>query len=87
MSDRDALLRRISAAQFAAWENHLFLDTHPNDELVLQNMMRHRKEANKLICEFEKKYGPLTTSDIYGDTRFAWLDSPWPWEPCKEVDR
>ncbi len=87
MKDREALLRRISEAQFAAWENHLFLDTHPNDDLTLQNMKRYRKQANELIAEYERRYGPLTVSDVYGDTRFAWLDSPWPWDLPKECER
>ena len=30
MSEKEALRRRIYAAEFASWELHLFLDTHPN---------------------------------------------------------
>lgn len=86
MNDRDALLRRISAAQFAAWETHLFLDTHPDDEAALQNMNRYRETANELIRDFEKQFGPLTIADVYGDTRFSWLDSPWPWDAERESE-
>ena len=31
MSEEQAMRRRIAAMQFAMWELHLFLDTHPNN--------------------------------------------------------
>ena len=36
MSEQEALRRRISAVQFAAWELHLFLDSHPNMNFALE---------------------------------------------------
>lgn len=83
---RDELLRKLSEAQFAAWETHLFLDTHPDDEAARKNLADYRQAARRLMEEFEKTYGPLTTRDPYGDTRFEWLNSPWPWDLTKEAD-
>ena len=31
MNEQERLLLRIRAMQFAQWELHIFLDTHPND--------------------------------------------------------
>lgn len=31
MTPREKLLLRLSSAQFARWELHMYLDTHPND--------------------------------------------------------
>ena len=84
---RAEMLRRLSAAQFAAWETHLFLDTHPDDAAAQAEHIRYREQANALLREFEKKFGPLTTADVYGDKRFEWLSSPWPWEVDREGDR
>ena len=83
---RAELLRRLSEAQFAAWETHLFLDTHPDDAAAMKNMATYQKAARQLMEEFEKTYGPLTARDLYGDTRFEWLNSPWPWDLDKEAD-
>ena len=83
---RAELLRKLSEAQFAAWETHLFLDTHPDDAAAMKNMATYQKVACQLMEEFEKTYGPLTARDLYGDTRFEWLNSPWPWDLDKEAD-
>ncbi len=80
MTEREKLLKQLSAAQFAAWETHIFLDTHPENQTALENMNRFREQANALTRQYESKYGPLTIADMYGDKRFEWLDSPWPWE-------
>ena len=84
MMTRDELLRRLSEAQFAAWETHLFLDTHPGDAAAMDNLASSQKEAAELRDEYEKRFGPLTAADLYGDTRYAWLNDPWPWEAAKE---
>ena len=42
---QNELFLKLSSAQFAMWELHVFLDTHPNN-----------KEAYAL----KEKYGPLT---------------------------
>ncbi len=85
MSSREALLRKISVARFAAWELHIYLDTHPNDKSALSKFQQYQKKANELTAEFEEKFGPLTANDEYGDSSWKWIQSPWPWE-CGEVN-
>ena len=79
MSEKDALRRRIYAVEFAAWELHLFLDTHPNNDEAARKLEEYRMRAQKLRKEFEEKYGPIgeTTQNT---SRWAWISDPWPWE-------
>ncbi len=80
MSDREMLLRRLSSAQFAAWEMHMYLDTHPNDRSALMAMQKYDERARALRQEYEKRFGPLRPMDMYGDTRSEWVRDPWPWD-------
>lgn len=79
MNEKDALRRRIYAVEFAAWELHLFLDTHPNNNEAAAKLEEYRMRAEKLRKEFEEKYGPIgeTTQNT---SRWAWISDPWPWE-------
>ena len=79
MNEKDALRRRIYAVEFASWELHLFLDTHPNNNEAAEKLEEYRRRAGKLRKEFEEKYGPIgeTTQNT---SRWAWISDPWPWE-------
>ncbi|MCD7775745.1 MAG: spore coat protein CotJB [Clostridiales bacterium] len=77
MNERTKLLHCYSAEQFAAWELHLFLDTHPDDKSALRLYDRHNARAMELKKEFEEKFGPLLSESAEG---CAWLKDPWPWE-------
>ena len=85
MSDREALLRKLSGAQFAAYEMRLYLDTHPNDRRALMSFQTYSDQAKQLRKEFEEKFGPITSPDGYGDGRWDWVNAPWPWENPKEA--
>lgn len=83
MNEQQKLLRRISTAQFAAWELHLFLDTHPCDSSASEMFEKYTNEAMLLKREYEQKYGPLTVSS---SNEADWLESPWPWENERSCD-
>ncbi len=80
MTDRKEELLNLSAAQFAAWETHLFLDTHKHNTEALKKLNKFNRQAREQKQAFEAKYGALTPSDIYGETKFEWVNNPWPWE-------
>ncbi len=82
MSERETLLRKLSAVQFAAWELHLYLDTHIDDPKAIAEHKKYTMKANELIKEFESKFGPL--SPAAAETSSEWLANPWPWDYCKE---
>ena len=55
LTDREILLKKISAYQFAALDLQLFLNTHPNDKKVLEKMKEYRDKSLPYIEEYEKK--------------------------------
>ena len=77
MNKREKLLRSISAVQFALWELHLYLNTHPADMEALSLHEQYEMKLAKLRAEYEEKYGPLTPMRGEG---IDWLKNPWPWE-------
>lgn len=80
--DKCKLLREISAVEFAAWELHLYLDTHPCDEKAMAMHKKYSARAQQLTEEYEETFGPLTHR---ADSGFQWIKNPWPWEN-KECD-
>ena len=82
MNNRENALLRLSAVQFSAWELHMYLDTHPNDELATKRYRKYKSEYEALLADFEQKYGPVT---LTSNTN-AWLSDPWPWDIIKECD-
>lgn len=77
MNEREKLLRNLSSAQFALWELHLYLNTHPGDMGALAMHEKYEIKYNKLKEEYEEKYGPLTPRRAEG---IEWLKNPWPWD-------
>lgn len=81
MSDNSqaAMRRKLGAMQFACWELHLFLDTHPNNCEAARRLEEYRQRLARAVKEHEEKYGPLgqTSSET---SRWAWINGPWPWQ-------
>ena len=87
MDNRDILLRKISAHEFAAWEIQIFLDTHPNNKMALDKKAAHEKKARELRELFEKEFGLLDSRTTCPMQRWEWIDDPWPWDSSKEAKR
>lgn len=83
MTDREKLLKQLSALQFAAWELHLYLDTHPGDNDALELNKKYLCKSKELTELYESKFGPLSARAGSGD---KWLKNPWPWD-IKECER
>ncbi|WP_369297982.1 spore coat protein CotJB [uncultured Neglectibacter sp.] len=79
MSEKEALRRRIYAVEFASWELHLFLDTHPNNSEASKKLDECRERARMLRKEYEEKFGPIGETP-QNTSRWAWISDPWPWE-------
>lgn len=73
----NSLLYQLSAADFAMWELHLYLDTHPCDEEAKSLLKEYSVKASKLRNEYERMYGPLSSDSGYGE---KWTKEPWPWQ-------
>ncbi len=76
---------KLSAAQFAAWELHIYLDTHPHDTEAIAAHKKHMAKARELKQEYETRFGPITTTDMYGSATWEWINNPWPWDYCAEA--
>ncbi len=79
MSEQEAMRRRIYSLEFACWELHLFLDSHPNNRDAARKLEEYRARAEKLRKEFTEKYGPIGETP-QNTSRWAWISDPWPWE-------
>ena len=79
-NEQEKLLRKISSAQFAAWELHIFLDTHPDDDEAIKSYKKYNDIAAVLINEYEKKFGPLKAGSVTSSSMWKWVNEPWPWE-------
>lgn len=80
--NRNKALIKLSAVQFAAWELHMYLDTHPEDKQAKMRYSELMSEYSLLKSEFESKFGPITKPA----TGNEWLSDPWPWDITKESD-
>jgi hypothetical protein len=78
MSEQEMMLRRINALDFALWELHIFLDTHPCNQEALVKYDDLSQKRMILAEQYEEQYGPLTMGE--NTERWSWVDSPWPWE-------
>ena len=48
------LSQQIDAVQFAMWELHLYLDTHPDDISALALFKKYEEKSEKLVAEYEE---------------------------------
>ncbi len=79
-NEKDALFLELSRYAFAAHELNLYLDLHPEDTTMLALFNDYRTRANKLMMDYESKYGPLTISSDELSNSFSWQKDKWPWE-------
>ena len=78
-NEQSALYLEMSKYAFAAHEINLYLDLHPEDLSMLSLFNDYKERANKLMMEYEKKYGPLTISSSEMTNNFSWVSNEWPW--------
>ncbi len=79
MNEREKALKTLSAAQFAAHEMNLYLDTHANERKAFEVYKKYLSTEKAARENYVKNFGPLRAADSYGDTSFEWVNSPWPW--------
>lgn len=80
MTDRQKLLRKLQAADFALIDTVLYLDTHPADKDALDCYDKYQRVSDELRAEFTSRYGALENSDVNTGDYFEWVNNPWPWE-------
>ncbi len=75
--NKTELLKKLSAAEFALWDLHLYLDTHPGDLAAVGLYNKYYKKYMMLREEYESACGKLSARHAQG---VEWLKDPWPWE-------
>lgn len=81
LNEQAEMLTSIDALCFAAHDLNLYLDNFPNDKKMIELFNQYRIQNNKLIEQYEKKFGPLfVNSDANSVCPWAWDNRPWPWE-------
>ena len=86
MAERRKLLEKISVVDFAIVELQLYLDTHPNDTAAAVKLNEYKLKSRELTKEYEAKFGPISSKN-QNTNRWAWISSPWPWDPMtKEAE-
>ena len=80
-SEEGEALLNLNQMHFAMHEANLLLDANPNDANIMREYVRFRDSYNKLLNEYEKKYGALNVnSDDLNRTPFGWTEEKWPWD-------
>ena len=80
MNEREILLKKMQAEDFAVYEIVLYLDAYPCNEKALDAYNKHRDTLRELKNEYTRRYGPLTIYENTDPPRWRWIDGPWPWE-------
>lgn len=75
----NSALSELMALDFAIKELGLYLDTHANDQEVLELFWSYIRMAKEGREKYEAMYGPLKQTTIT-EGGYRWLDDPWPWE-------
>ena len=71
----------LSRIAFAMHEVNLYLDTHPEDRMMIQLFNDYRKMYVDMEEKYERQYGPITTcSDAMQGNPFSWVEKSFPWE-------
>lgn len=78
-NEQSALYLEMSKYAFAAHEMNLYLDLHPEDDSMLSLFNDYRERANRLMMEYEDKYGPLMVNSDDMVNSFSWVSNEWPW--------
>lgn len=81
LNEQAEMLTSIDALCFASHDLNLYLDNFPDDRKIIELYNQYRIQANKMVEEYEKKFGPIfVNSDATNTFPWAWDNRPWPWE-------
>jgi spore coat protein JB len=74
------MLKEIMTYDFSVLETVLYLNTHPEDERVLELHNRYADRLDHLTEEYQERYTLLNQYYPEADYPWQWIDEPWPWE-------
>lgn len=80
MTEQQNMMRRLQVQSFVLDDVRLYLDTHPDDQRALAYYQKYRKLKEQTEVEYVRAFGPINSCQVDSDTRWTWVDTPWPWE-------
>lgn len=78
-NEKEALLNKLMAYNFAFNDMNLYLDVYPEDKEALEMFKKFIEEYKKLKKEYASKYGPITMMQARYEN-YEWIKNPWPWD-------
>ena len=79
-------MSELQALGFAVQELALYLDTHRDDLDALALYRNYQKLYQHCLTEYQSKLGVMNHTHTTEQERYTWLDDPWPWEYCKNME-
>lgn len=80
LTEQQNMMRRLQVQSFVLDDVRLYLDTHPDDRKALDYYHKYRKLKEQTEAEYVERFGPLNSLQVISNTRWTWVDTPWPWE-------
>lgn len=78
-TEEQALLLKLNEAEFALNDLSLYLDLHPNDDVIFKKFKEEVEKYKGYLDMYEKNYRPLNLCDTYQNT-YEYYKNPWPWD-------
>lgn len=75
----DTALSQLQALEFVLLELGTYLDTHSDDTEAFTLFQQMSEMERNARANYEKQFGPLTRRAAAADSRYTWLNDPWPW--------
>ena len=83
-------LKKIMALKFVVLELSLYLNTHPCDEVALEDHQKYACKLKDLMRNYQQEYGPVTPDFCYkqspwqaeckDDYYWKYIRTEWPWQ-------
>lgn len=79
-NEKEKSMLEIGTMAFASHDLNLYLDLHPEDQSMFMLFQDYRNKTNKLIEEYERRFGPIHIMSEQMNNSFDWSTKKWPWE-------
>lgn len=81
---RKELHKAIQEINFVLYDLVLYLDTHPDCPCALATYQDYKRDYDKMVEIYERKFGPLFSYSVMNEDMWTWTEGSWPWQ--KECD-
>ncbi len=78
--DRERLLYKIQAYDFALVDVGEFLNTHPNCKGALNYYKKYQRLYKQALADYTARYGALCSKDVTSCDSWTWAEEAWPWQ-------